>query len=271
MTRASTYYQVLGIGPDATPDQVRAAYLRLMKRHHPDKSAAAGDGGADEVAPLLNRCYATLRDSQSRAWYDAQLAGQSNVGAASVSAARGLVAYKASDNHRVRAWIMVMALLLSLLAVQLSKGWEPAQWLQRVGAIGRPALAAAAPLSPSANYWDVVRAARRAMAASPGEAEMVSTHCFAALRFKRSTRAGDLCVIFDDAFIYWHRNARGGQTLPLYFDDRMVRIRHMNALAGTGNDPEARLPVLRDLTFRVLLSEVAGRAEAPDPPVKPAA
>ena len=88
-------------------------------------------------------------------------------------------------------------------------------------------------------------------------------------RSKRSPRAGDLCVIFDDAFIYWHRNARGGQILPVYFDDRMVRVRHMNAVAWTGNDPEARLPVLRDLTFRVLLSEVAGRTAAQEPPAKP--
>ena len=39
---------VLGLGRDATPDQIKAAYHRLMKRHHPDQ------GGSAELAARLN-------------------------------------------------------------------------------------------------------------------------------------------------------------------------------------------------------------------------
>jgi hypothetical protein len=33
---------ILGVGPAAGPDEVRAAYLRLMRQVHPDKGGSAG-------------------------------------------------------------------------------------------------------------------------------------------------------------------------------------------------------------------------------------
>ncbi len=30
-------HEVLGVGPDSTPTQVRAAFRRLARRHHPDR------------------------------------------------------------------------------------------------------------------------------------------------------------------------------------------------------------------------------------------
>jgi hypothetical protein len=39
---------ILGVEPDATPDQIRAAYTRLMQRAHPDK------GGTSGLAAQLN-------------------------------------------------------------------------------------------------------------------------------------------------------------------------------------------------------------------------
>lgn len=33
---------ILGVEPDATPEQIRAAYTRLMQRAHPDKGGTAG-------------------------------------------------------------------------------------------------------------------------------------------------------------------------------------------------------------------------------------
>lgn len=35
------HYRVLGVAPDASHDQIRAAYLKLVKQHHPDVSKGA--------------------------------------------------------------------------------------------------------------------------------------------------------------------------------------------------------------------------------------
>jgi curved DNA-binding protein CbpA len=51
-------YAVLGIGPDASPREVAAAYRRLAKRFHPDR---AGERGARRMAEI-NAAYDQLRD-----------------------------------------------------------------------------------------------------------------------------------------------------------------------------------------------------------------
>ena len=65
MTERS-HYETLGLRPDATPAEIRDAYRRLARRHHPDR------GGADAAAmPLINEAYRVLGDPARRAVYDA--------------------------------------------------------------------------------------------------------------------------------------------------------------------------------------------------------
>ena len=45
---ASEARSILGVEPEATPEQIRAAYTRLMQRAHPDK------GGTTGLAAQLN-------------------------------------------------------------------------------------------------------------------------------------------------------------------------------------------------------------------------
>jgi len=47
-------YAILGLGPDATPDQIREAHRRLMIRLHPDH------GGSDYLATQINRARDVL-------------------------------------------------------------------------------------------------------------------------------------------------------------------------------------------------------------------
>ena len=62
------YYELLGIEPGASPDQVRSAYRRLIRVDHPDV------GGTDGLARLLAEAYETLADPARRFAYDAERA-----------------------------------------------------------------------------------------------------------------------------------------------------------------------------------------------------
>lgn len=64
------YYAVLCVDSDASPDDIRASYRRLMQTdgNHPDL------GGDTETAALINKAYAVLSDPPQRGAYDAQLA-----------------------------------------------------------------------------------------------------------------------------------------------------------------------------------------------------
>ena len=49
---------VLGVEADASPDAVRAAYRRLLRRHHPDVAGSSVD--ATRRTAELNRAYAIV-------------------------------------------------------------------------------------------------------------------------------------------------------------------------------------------------------------------
>lgn len=63
------HYERLGVTADAPVDEVRAAYRRAARAHHPD---ASGDRSAVEMAEV-NRAWWVLRDPQRRQVYDASL------------------------------------------------------------------------------------------------------------------------------------------------------------------------------------------------------
>ena len=63
------HYDVLGVPRDASPAEVRRAYLALARRHHPDRV-----GGSHERMRALNEAWATLGDPQLRSSYDRSLA-----------------------------------------------------------------------------------------------------------------------------------------------------------------------------------------------------
>ena len=71
---AVTHYQALGVAPDASPEDIRRAYLRLAREHHPDRHAAAGTpagrDGAEARMREVNAAWAVLGDEARRADYD---------------------------------------------------------------------------------------------------------------------------------------------------------------------------------------------------------
>mmetsp|Transcript_120918 Transcript_120918/g.341985 ORF Transcript_120918/g.341985 Transcript_120918/m.341985 type:complete len:571 (-) Transcript_120918:89-1801(-) len=57
-------YGILGLGPDASADDIRSAYRRAALKHHPDK------GGCADRFKLVGHAFETLFCPQSRAKYD---------------------------------------------------------------------------------------------------------------------------------------------------------------------------------------------------------
>jgi curved DNA-binding protein CbpA len=65
---STDHYQALGVLPDASAADIRAAYLRLMREHHPDRRP--GDAAAEDAARRINAAWEVLGHSARRASYD---------------------------------------------------------------------------------------------------------------------------------------------------------------------------------------------------------
>uniref|UniRef100_A0A7C9DXL0 J domain-containing protein n=1 Tax=Opuntia streptacantha TaxID=393608 RepID=A0A7C9DXL0_OPUST len=65
---ADDYYAVLGLTPDATPQQIKKAYYNCMKACHPDLSG--DDPETTNFCKFINEVYAVLSDPVQRMVYD---------------------------------------------------------------------------------------------------------------------------------------------------------------------------------------------------------
>ena len=67
-TQKRDYYQVLGVGRNATAEEVKRAYRKLAVKFHPDKNP--DDPHAEEKFKELGEAYDVLMDPEKRAAYD---------------------------------------------------------------------------------------------------------------------------------------------------------------------------------------------------------
>ncbi len=68
---ARTHYELLGVDPAATHDEVRRAFRRQARLHHPDAAAPRAGGG--EAMAAITEAWEVLGDPVRRAAYDAGL------------------------------------------------------------------------------------------------------------------------------------------------------------------------------------------------------
>jgi hypothetical protein len=128
-------YAVLGVGRNATPAEIRAAYRELVARYHPDKhSGNPLEGLAAEKMAEINRAYEVLSDPERRAAYD-RGAGDFREASGPAWTRPGL----ARNSRAVKLIALLMALplllrfgrgLFRLLAVAVRAAYEGLQGLR---------------------------------------------------------------------------------------------------------------------------------------------
>ncbi len=67
------YYEILGVGRDASQEEIKIAYRKLALKYHPDRNP--GNKEAEEKFKEINEAYDVLSDPKKRQKYDAALEG----------------------------------------------------------------------------------------------------------------------------------------------------------------------------------------------------
>src|SRR5579864_8713343 len=62
------YYQTLGVGREAAEDEIRKAYRKLARKHHPDLNP--GDKASEDRFKKVQEAYDILSDPKKKQMYD---------------------------------------------------------------------------------------------------------------------------------------------------------------------------------------------------------
>jgi len=100
------YYAVLGVLPSIEPTALKAVYLALVKKYHPDVYKGS-KADAERITKELNQAYGVLGDQAKRAEYDALRKNQTSQGGDFGQEASGDDT-ETQDNDLERDWKFVV-------------------------------------------------------------------------------------------------------------------------------------------------------------------
>ena len=64
------YYETLGVAKTASADEIKSAFRKLARKHHPDMAKAREKDAAEEKFKQINEAYEVLSDPEKRSKYD---------------------------------------------------------------------------------------------------------------------------------------------------------------------------------------------------------
>ncbi len=64
------YYETLGVSKTASDDEIKSAFRKLARKHHPDMAKAKDKATAEEKFKQINEAYEVLGDPEKRKKYD---------------------------------------------------------------------------------------------------------------------------------------------------------------------------------------------------------
>lgn len=247
------YYDLLGVSPTASAAEIKARYLALMRRNHPDVNSSPM---ANRRAAELNEAFRCLTDPESRSRHDEFLARRRaetiSMRSASLSRERRRTALALRRKRPFYRRYGAQIALVALLAGTSAAGWHIERTLQSrndserlveadrdddsetrlaVAAISEASAreAQAMPVVSQGAVASGVTAFRRVSAGNdPGAVRAASLECHdkASLEFA-SWDTLDFCVAFDRAaFLAYTRNQSNADN-SAYFIDQHDRAAHL--------------------------------------------
>lgn len=64
------YYETLGVAKTASADEIKSAFRKLARKHHPDMAKARDKAASEEKFKQINEAYEVLSDPEKRSKYD---------------------------------------------------------------------------------------------------------------------------------------------------------------------------------------------------------
>jgi len=223
-----SFYDILGVRPDVGQAELRAAYIAMMKRHHPD---AAEDTAGE--ASEINRAFFALRDPVRRAMHDHDLArARRSAGQATLRRVQetrvALPPRRRRRGRRAAASFVLVGLtgaVTYLLLHPEAAEQLRAEHLSQVGVLPTPITADPAPVtqpvvlpghvSGAVLDFDLILAS-----AGIEEAESYSRQCFREFDAAPNPRMFDHCIAFDTLGGIWHQANRGEEEDGSFFAAR---------------------------------------------------